>query len=500
MPGDISVTEKSRLSLRLTLKLAREARRITQPELAAALETTVKRLRALERGTTGLTRERLHQVAAPLAPPAGALDLQVFLAGALEEAPAGGDGEPGVSPLDPSPAELWELRRGLMSGAWRQVMAAEEKQRRELRRARIEQALEEAEALWRRLEAHPAAERPALVMGVEAFWHWGLCHQLCALSERKASHSAKDSLALAQLARLVAERLEGPPAWRSRWLGSAGLVVGNALRVKGELDPADRELARALRHWEEGVAASDPELFDEGRALDLLASLRRAQRRFAEALELHDRALAVSGTTGRGVILLNMAVTLEQQGQIGLALKTLQTAVPRIDAAQQPRQWFGLRFNLAVNLCHLGEYRAAEPLVAEVRQLAIDLGDEIHLVRTLWLQARMLAGLGRRPEARAGLEQVRRDFATRGMAYDFALASLNLAVLYLEDGETQPVAALAVQMEPIFRSRKIHREALMALGVFCQAARQEALTLDLAQRIMVFLEKARQDPTLHFEP
>jgi tetratricopeptide (TPR) repeat protein len=496
------MTMESPLSLRLTLKLAREARRITQPELAEASGLSVLQLRALERGRTPLTPERLHQVAAPLAPPPGALELQVFLAESLgpePEAEADAEvGEAAVSPLDPTPAERRELRRSVLGWAWGEVLAAEETLLRTLRRQRIAQALAEGEALWLRLQAYPEAERPALVAGVEAFWHWGLCHRLCELSRTTASRSAKDSLALAQLARKVAELLKGPLPWRSRWRGWAEMAEGNALRVQGDLEAADRLFERALRDWQAGAAAGDAELFEEARALDLLASLRRDQRRFVEALDLHERALAMSGTAGRGALLLNLAATLDQLGEPSQALAVLRQTENFSDPGQ-PRQWFGLRFNLAAALCQLGKFDEAAPLVAEVRQLAVDLGDEIHLVRTLWLQARLLAGQGRRMEARTSLEQVRRDFATRGMAYDLALVSLNLAMLYLEDGETRPVATLAIQMEPIFRSRKVHREALMALGVFRQAARQETLTLDLAQRILAFLERARRDPALHFE-
>lgn len=489
---------ESPLSLRLALKLAREARRTTQPELAAAAEMTVLQLRALEHGRTPLTPERLHQAAAPLAPPPGALELQVFLADALGPEPEAAE-TAAVSPLAPTPAERWELRRSVLGWAWGEVLAAEETLLRTLRRQRIGQTLAEGEALWLRLQPYSEAERPALVAGVEAFWHWGLCHRLCELSRTAASRSAKDSLALAELARKVAELLEGPPAWRSRWRGWAEMAAGNALRVQGDLEAADRMFESAFRHWLAGAAAGDPELFEEARALDLLASLRRAQRRFVESLELHERALAVSSVELTGDLLLNKAFTLEQQGEIQCALQALRAAEQYVDCARQPRHWFGLRFNLAVNLCHLGEYKAAEPLVAEVHRLAVELGDEIYLMRSLWLRARLLAGQGERLEAKTSLEQVRRDFATRGMAYDFALASLNLAVLYLEDDESQPVEALAVQMEPIFRSRKVHREALMALGVFHQAVCQETLTLDLAQRILAFLEKSRQDPTLHFE-
>ena len=40
-----------------------------------------------------------------------------------------------------------------------------------------------------------------------------------------------------------------------------------------------------------------------------------------------------------------------------------------------------LRFNLAVNFCHLGRFTEAAEHVRIVRQLAGDLGDEVFLIR-----------------------------------------------------------------------------------------------------------------------
>jgi hypothetical protein len=56
----------------------------------------------------------------------------------------------------------------------------------------------------------------------------------------------------------------------------------------------------------------------------------------------------------------------------------------------------------------------------------------------VWLeQGRIAAGLGRRAEAIAALRQVRTDFAARGIPYDAALATLDLAVLLLEEGASR---------------------------------------------------------------
>jgi hypothetical protein len=156
------------------------------------------------------------------------------------------------------------------------------------------------------------------------------------------------------------------------------------------------------------------------------------------------------------------------------------------------------RFNLAVNLCHLERHAEAQPLVVEARELAIALRNEIDLLRVLWLEARVAAGLDRREEAIVAFRQVRQDFAAREMPYDAALATLDLAVLLLERNESSEVWVLAGEMVAIFESLEVHREALAAARVFWRAVEQETATAELGRRLVRFLERARDEPALRF--
>jgi hypothetical protein len=105
----------------------------------------------------------------------------------------------------------------------------------------------------------------------------------------------------------------------------------------------------------------------------------------------------------------------------------------------------------------------------------------------------------RRAEAIAALRQVRIDFASRGVPYDAALATLDLAVLLLEDGRAAEVRALAPEMAPIFASLDVHREALAALRLFWRAVEREQVTAELGRHLLRFLERARYDPELRFD-
>jgi hypothetical protein len=94
---------------------------------------------------------------------------------------------------------------------------------------------------------------------------------------------------------------------------------------------------------------------------------------------------------------------------------------------------------------------------------------------------------------------VRAGFADQGIAYDAALATLELAVLYLEQERTREVKALARQMAPIFKAQGVHREALAALKLFCEAAEKEAVSVELTRRIVAYLYRAQHQPELRFE-
>jgi tetratricopeptide (TPR) repeat protein len=266
------------------------------------------------------------------------------------------------------------------------------------------------------------------------------------------------------------------------------------LRVSGELKVSDAALEAAKRLWSAG---SDPAaLLDPGRILSLEASLRRAQRRFEEALSLLDRALVIGRSPER--ILVKKGFTLEAMGDYERAVETLLQAAPLVESLGDPRLLYMMRFNLAVNLTHTGRYNEAAALVGQVREIATSRGDDNELIRTLWLEGRIAAGLGRKEEALGLLQEARGKFAARGMGYDVALALLEEAVLLLEEGRTAEVKELASNLVKVFESKGVHREAVAALLLFQEAAESETATAELTRRLLAFLHRARHDPGLRF--
>jgi tetratricopeptide (TPR) repeat protein len=245
--------------------------------------------------------------------------------------------------------------------------------------------------------------------------------------------------------------------------------------------------------WRDGEPAASLPL-SEARLLDLEASLRREQHRFPEALERLDRALELCGgqATAAGRILLKKKRVFYQLGDFAAALDTLAEASPFVEASGDPQLLFALRFNRVRDLCSLERFPEAAPLLPAVREMAIEQGRQIELIRLLWLSSKLAAGQGRVAEAMAGLSQVVRDFTDLPLPYEAALAALDLAVLHLEAGRTAEVKALAEAMGGIFKAKGITREALAALSCFCEAAQQEIATVALAKRAIAELEKAQR--------
>ncbi|MEO6192953.1 MAG: hypothetical protein ABIS20_08090, partial [Thermoanaerobaculia bacterium] len=357
---------------------------------------------------------------------------------------------------------------------------------------------QQARVLWRRLQRHPTSERRTLVERAPEFRSWALCELICKESIKAAADNADRARELADLALLIADLTPGEASWRWRLQGYAWAHVGNARRVGGDLPGAEEAFSRAGEIWKAG-APGDPGLLDEAQVLSLEASLRTIQGRLPEAATLLDLALAATPNPLRPNLLINKARLLEWAGDYESALETLEGAAPQVLQQGDPRLLFMLRHNCASNLMHLGRYAEAEALLPEIQSLAVQFNNELDGVRLHWLKGRIAAGLGKLEEALVALSQVRAEFAARGTSYDSALATLELAVLYLERGRTWEVKTLARQMAPIFHAQGVHREALAALKLFCEAAEKEAATIELARRVTEYLYRAQHNPSLRFE-
>jgi tetratricopeptide (TPR) repeat protein len=365
------------------------------------------------------------------------------------------------------------------------------------RRPRAEDRTEQAELARCFRETCTPAEARLLVEEAPEYRSWVLCEAAALRSVRRAPNHPQEAREWAELAVRIAELAPGEETWRCRLLGWALHFLANALRACNDLPAAEKTRTRGHALWEAG-APGDPGLLAEAWLPGLEANLRKDQRRFSEALKRIDEALALDRGELRGKVLMSKSNILRRLDDPAGSTAVLLEAEPLIDAEREPRLAFGVRFNLLVDLCFLGRAAEAEPRLPAVQALAERLGEPLDLARCSWLHGLVHAGLGRHEEALAALRQARRTFHEHKLAYDDALVSLDLALVLLEQGRTAEVVTIADEMVWIFKAQEVHREALAALRVFCEAAKREAATVELVRRVERFLRRAQLDPELRF--
>jgi tetratricopeptide (TPR) repeat protein len=326
---------------------------------------------------------------------------------------------------------------------------------------------------------------------MEEFHSPELLTVLCAESARVTAHQIESSLELAELALILAELADAEEHRRPWFLWYAWSFLGNARRGAGALPSADEAFLHSRKAL--ALAEGDPAPLDASRPLDLEASLRREQRRFKEALALLDQALELAPSEpSRGRILIKKSKTLETIGDTEGAIAALRQADACLGPESEPRLRLCVAFNLPVILCDAGRAAEAEKLLPQVEELTEQLANRLDLVRLRWLKGKIAAGRGRTDEAIAILREVRDAFVSEKIAFDAGLVTLELAVVYAEQGRMAEVKTLARESAPIFGAQGLERELFATMKLFRQAAEKETLTAALARHLLDSLKRGEE--------
>ncbi|HWM93490.1 MAG TPA: hypothetical protein VN493_22200 [Thermoanaerobaculia bacterium] len=443
-------------------------------------------LRKYERGDKPLSRGAFKATVEPIGHAPETVDALLALHPLVKHLPP----EEPPSPVALRRPELVRIDRACLAAATGVVECLRPLLIREKKRIKAEAQRNEAEEIWPELQVASWKRRRELVETWPRYRTWAMAERICEASIKAAAHRADQALDLARFALFIGERIE--EIFRDRTAGYCWAHVGNAQRVGEDFEGADRSFVRAWRLWNAGVG-SDPDLLLEWKLFSLEASLRRAQRRFPEALERLDDARKCSGRNRLAAsrILMNRSNVFHQAGDAESALAALEEATPLIEGLGDPQLLVALRFNRADLLTRLERYEQSERLLLPVRQMAAAQGNGLSLLRVDWLEAKICAGLGNKEEAMARLDKVCEDFTARKHPYDAALSGLDLALLKLEAGFTTDAKWVAVRLAWIFDSKKIRREALAALRIFYDAAMQEAATVELTRQVIADIERTR---------
>lgn len=275
----------------------------------------------------------------------------------------------------------------------------------------------------------------------------------------------------------------------------------NARRLQDDLLGAEKDFMLAssvMRN--EGVT----DLAVCGEVHGLAASLCRAQRHFGEALRFIDSALVLFRVSGHRLAALRASITAatvhEAAGDVERALDTTLAARSELSrlggCSGELRLDLSLRHNEIYFLADLGHFEEAQNRLEGALDLYERFPDAWTQMRFLWVQGKISRGLGELPTAEHALAAARVGFIKAGAAYDTALVSLELALVYLEAGLAQEVQVLAASTVEVFRGLGIRREAFAAMRLFYIATLRDQATEELAQRLLRYYARARFSPGL----
>jgi tetratricopeptide (TPR) repeat protein len=338
------------------------------------------------------------------------------------------------------------------------------------------------------------SETPVLPEGPAS---WGLCEALLAKSWELRQKNRAGMLALANLARLAADRLSAEAYGAERrtdMQACAWAELANAYRLTEDLPQAEAAMACALEL--RALGTGDPLLY--ARIADLNASLLCDQRRFKEAFRMLDLALAVhrrhSGSHEVGRVLILKGLFTGYAGKPEEGLQLLVQGLSLIDRGRDADLVFRTLHNILLFRVELGEFEIAQRQLQRMRPMYAAHSGWLDLVKLHRLEGEIAAGLDDLVTAEAIFQQIRQNLDDAGLPYQAALASLDLAGVWLRQGRTAELRGLIPEMTATFRMLGIEREALSALHLLQDALERDQATVEILRLVGGILRRLQNEP------
>ena len=295
---------------------------------------------------------------------------------------------------------------------------------------------------------------------------------------------------LARLAVEVAGRLH--PHWHDErdaadWQARAWGELGNALRAADDLDEAAGAFSAAFTFFHQG----NQEARLKARLHDLYASYLGTRRKFDLAFAaldvVHAAYLELGDSHLAGKALATKAMYLHYSGQPEAAVVVNQRAMSLLDRTRDAELLFFSLHNHVRFLVACGQLDEAR------RALAQHLGDlqrlkgRIYQLRLRWIQAQISAGLGEWQTAEEGLRSVREELEREGMGFHTALASLELALVWMRQGRYEETERMVLEVCDVFLALRVQREAFGAIMILKEAFERRMATLGLLEEVISLL-------------
>jgi hypothetical protein len=201
----------------------------------------------------------------------------------------------------------------------------------------------------------------------------------------------------------------------------------------------------------------------------LSASLLSDQRRFGEAVDLLDQVQKTYANLGddhlAGRALVKMGIFTGYNDEPEQAVVLLARGWRLLDPALDRDLHTAAFQNLVLNLAEAAEFLTARTFLDHRQRILGDEPNRLNQIRFDWLEGKIDFGLGEVNRAEAAFESARQGFRETQKFGDAALVSLDLALLYIQQGRRLETQRLAEEMIVTFRALGIAREALASLAL-----------------------------------
>lgn len=322
------------------------------------------------------------------------------------------------------------------------------------------------------------------------FWTAGLCELLLKKARSLRNDDPQGVLRLTGWAVEAADRLD-PERYGERPVFDLRAMAwgeyANACRITDDLIQANQAISHAASLRKQG-SGSD---LIRARLAELAAGIFSHQRTFAAALKALDAAYAIYEKHGDDEsalrVLVKRGIYTGRSGDPEQGLRLLARALRLSEEGSKLR--FQILHNILLFRVEMGDFRAANLLLFDMRPLYAHHAGAVDLGKLRWIEGRIAAGMGDWERAERAFRQVREEFQARGQFYHAATLGLELAEIWLRQGRTREMKELILETVEVFRSRYVARECIAALLMLRDALDRDLATFELITLVKGVLEQ-----------
>jgi tetratricopeptide (TPR) repeat protein len=366
---------------------------------------------------------------------------------------------------------------------------------------RIEKERIAARNLYGELLEQEAVQGLSQVHSTRRYANLALCELLLQTARDLAVENPAKARRATELAVRVTEQLDlelyGSPVVQDM-RAIAWAYLADTGRIQADLRLSESALETAELLLEAG--SGDPLVHAE--ILGVKASLKAYGGHFEEAVHILNKAASIYRRSGErhllGRITIKKGTILGNAGELDAALRLIRCGMDLVDTRREPRLLVCATHNYIWFLKESGRSGLASICLNGARRLYKQVGDRRDLVRLRWLEGKIAEKSG---DAETALLAARDGLAREGLAYEAALAAMDLAVLYTAEGRGEEMRRHTCKMLPLFRSEDMYRETMVALVSF-QEGRGRREPDGLIEEVGAYLSRAWQEknPSMLAQP